>query len=75
MSKTEISVPGEECMNTLNVEGELLEESSNCIYAAVKDEKAMSKSEISVPLKIQNIVCSMQLDTLCALLFSTIEFL
>ena len=45
------------------------------LYAAVKDEKAMSKSEISVPLKIQNIVCSMQLDTLCALLFSTIEFL
>ncbi|CAH3016644.1 unnamed protein product [Porites evermanni] len=31
MSKTEISVPGEECMNTLNVEGELLEESSSCM--------------------------------------------
>jgi len=31
----------------------------------------MSKSEISVPLMIQNIVCSMQLDTGCALVFST----
>ena len=45
------------------------------IFELYADEKAMSKSEISVPLKIQNIVCSMQLDTLCALLFSTNEFL
>ena len=35
----------------------------------------MSNLEISVPLKIQNIVCSMQLDTRCSLLFSTNEFL
>ena len=40
----------------------------------VYDMNAISRSEISVPLKIQNNNCSMQLDTGCALSLAPMSF-
>lgn len=45
----------------------------NCIIM-VYDVNAMSSSEISVPLKIQNNDWSMQLDTKCALSLTPMSF-
>ena len=40
----------------------------------VYDVNAISRSELSVPLKIQNNDCSMQLDTGCALSLAPMSF-
>ena len=59
-------------VNTMCVEEQVPEEEE--LYV-VYDVHAMSKSEISVPLKIANNDCLMQLDTGCALSLAPLSFI
>ena len=59
------------CVEEEATEEPLLEEDE--LYM-VYDVNAISRSEISVPLKIQNNNCSMQLDTGCALSLAPMSF-
>ena len=59
------------CVEDELTEEPLLEEDE--LYM-VYDVNTISRSEISVPLKMQNIDCSMQLDTGCALSLAPISF-
>ena len=64
-------------VNAMSVEEEFPEEQvpeEEELYV-VYDVNAMSKSEISVPLKIENNDCLMQLDTGCALSLAPLSFI
>ena len=64
-------------VNAMSVEEEFPEEQApeeEELYV-VYDVNAMSKSEISVPLKIENNDCLMQLDTGCALSLTPLSFI
>ena len=64
-------------VNAVCVEDELTEEpllEEDELYM-VYDVNTISRSEISVPLKIQNNCCSMQLDTGCALSLAPMSFI
>ena len=63
-------------VNTMSFEEEFPQEqlSDEDELYVVYDVNAMSRSEICVPLKIENNDCSMQLDTGCALSLAAITF-
>ena len=63
-------------VNALCAEGELTEEPlfEEDELVMVYDVNSISRAEISVPLKIQNNDCNMQLDTGCALSLAPMSF-
>ena len=63
-------------VNTMSFEEEFPQEqlSDEDELYVVYDVNAMSRSEICVPLKIENNDCSMQLDTGCTLSLAAITF-